>query len=160
MEEKNELVELLKKVDESNRQQARFVKIQCILTAVTLVCCFVVFIMVANVMPKLLPQLTSVAAQLQTVLSNVEQVTEDLAETDLESMITGVDSLVGNVDGLVGDVGGLVDDVDILVATGQDSLRKTMDKLNAINFETLNQAIEDLADVVEPLAKFFNVFNR
>ena len=159
MEEKKELIELLKKVEESNRQQTRFVKIQCILTAATLLCCLVVFIMVANVLPQILPKLNAVTTQLQTVLSNVEQVTEDLANTDLESMIQGVDSLVGNVDGLVGDVGGLVDDVDVLVASGQDSLRKTMDKLNAINFETLNQAIEDLAAVVEPLAKFFNVFN-
>ena len=42
------------------------------------------------------------------------------------------------------------------IAFLDDSLSE---KLNIIDFETLNQAIEDLADVVEPLAKFFNVFN-
>jgi len=53
-----------------------------------------------------------------------------------------------------------VDNVDSLVTTSQQSVRQITDKLNAIDFETLNLAIEDLADVVEPLAKFFNVFNR
>ena len=33
---------------------------------------------------------------------------------------------------------------------GQDSLKQTMDKLNTIDFETLNKAIEDLAAVVQP----------
>ena len=32
-------------------------------------------------------------------------------------------------------------------------------KLDTIDLDTLNKAIQDLADVVEPLARFFNVFN-
>ena len=59
---------------------------------------------------------------------------------------------MGNVEDLVGNV-------DSLAINAQDSLKQTMTKLGAINFETLNKAIEDLAAVVEPLAKFFNVFN-
>ena len=42
----------------------------------------------------------------------------------------------------------------------QSSVKQITDKLNAIDLDTLNAAIENLADVVEPLARFFNVFNR
>jgi hypothetical protein len=49
------------------------------------------------------------------------------------------------------DLGAMVQNVDELVVT-------TREGLGAIDFKMLNQAIEDLADVVEPLAKFFNVF--
>jgi len=35
-----------------------------------------------------------------------------------------------------------------------------VDKINAIDIDTLNQAIKDFSDVVEPLAKFFNIFDR
>ena len=34
-----------------------------------------------------------------------------------------------------------------------------MEKLNTVDFETLNKAIEDLSKVIEPLAKFFGMFN-
>lgn len=47
----------------------------------------------------------------------------------------------------------------MLVTTGQDSLEQMMARLNAVDFKSLNQAIRNLADVVEPLAKFFNVFH-
>ena len=52
----------------------------------------------------------------------------------------------------------VVGDVDSLVVTGQESLEQTMGKLESINMEKLNQAIEDLAEVIEPLAKFFKKF--
>ena len=57
------------------------------------------------------------------------------------------------------ELGELVRDVDALVVTGEQSVEETMKKLGAIDFETLNRAIENLADVIEPLAKFFNIFN-
>ena len=39
-----------------------------------------------------------------------------------------------------------------------DSLEEAMNNLNSIDFEGLNSAIEDLGDVVEPLASFFGKF--
>ena len=52
----------------------------------------------------------------------------------------------------------MVDNVDSLVITGQQSLQQTMDKLNTIDFDALNQAIDDLSSVIEPLAKLSNLF--
>ena len=46
------------------------------------------------------------------------------------------------------------------VFPGQQSLEQTMEKLDSIDTEKLNQAIDDLSAVVEPLAKFFNVFQK
>ena len=37
-------------------------------------------------------------------------------------------------------------------------LFRAVKKLDAINFEALNRAIEDLADIVEPLANISNFF--
>ena len=71
-------------------------------------------------------------------LENLEIVTAQLADMELGDMIRNVDSLV---------------------TTSQDSLEQMMAKLNTIDFESLNDAIRNLADVVEPLAKFFNVFH-
>ena len=79
---------------------------------------------------NLMPEVRNLTAQMETVLTNLELVTNQLAGMDLGAMVRNVDELVVT----------------------------TQEGLGAIDFETLNQAIQDLADVVEPLAKFFNVF--
>ena len=140
MEENKEILELLQKIEASNRRQERAGKVMCALALVAAVCCVVELVMVCSVRPQvneILPRVDGVMSQMQTVLGNLEQTTEQLAALDLESMIT---------------------DVDTLVVTGQESLERTMEKLEAIDFEALNQAIGDLAAVIEPLARLSNMF--
>ena len=115
-------------------KQNQYAKWQCILTAAAAMCCLGVFVLVFTV----LPQIRGVAGQMEAVLTDLEAVTEELAQADLKGMAA---------------------DVDAFVTTGQSAVEQATEKLNVIDFETLNRAIEDLADVVEPLAKFFNVFN-
>ena len=79
-----------------------------------------------------------------TVLVDVYNRLTELAQSDLSGMVTNMDTLVANVDGLVG--------------TSQAGVEETMKKINAIDFDALNQAIKDLSDVIEPIAKFFNTF--
>jgi hypothetical protein len=90
---------------------------------------------------------------MQSVLGDMEQAAGQLAELDMGS-------IVGNVEALVGDVTALVGNVDNLAGSAQESLKQTMTKLNTIDFETLNKAIEDLSAVIQPLADFFSIFSR
>ena len=135
MEEKQELQELLERLDQSNRQQATFAKWQCIFSVLSAACIVGLCLLVYSLMP----QLQEMTTQMDTVLTNLEVVTDQLAGMDLGSMVQNVDELV---------------------ATSQAGVEQAMDQLNAIDFDTLNAAIRDLAAVVEPLAKFFNVFSR
>ena len=147
MEQNNQMLELLAKIEKANRRQLLFTQILCGLALVAAVFCVVALLQVRQMMP----QLNAVITQMQTVLGSMEEVAGELAQLDMQS-------IVGNVEALVGDVEGLVGNVDDLATSAQESLKQTMTKFGAINFETLNKAIEDLAAVVEPLAKFFNVF--
>lgn len=147
MEQNNQMLELLAKIEKTNRRQLLFTQILCGLALVAAVFCVVALLQVRQMMP----QLNAVITQMQTVLGSMEEVAGELAQLDMQS-------IVGNVEALVGDVEGLVGNVDDLATSAQESLKQTMTKFGAINFETLNKAIEDLAAVVEPLAKFFNVF--
>ena len=140
MEEKNELLELLKKIEESNRKQLLYTRIQCV-AAVAAVACFAgTYFLIKDFLPQIsaiVTQIPGVVAQMEVVLSNLEIMTTDLAGIDFDGMIQGVNTLV---------------------ATGQVGLEETVAKMNAIDFETLNKAIDSLAKVVDPLAKFFKVF--
>lgn len=145
MEENRKMIELLEKLNETNRAQARWLRIQSVLTVVMALFCLAAVVLVW----KVAPQVNTVLEQTQSVLTNMESVAEEVAAMDLESMVDNVDTLVTNV--LT-----LVEDAETLVTEGQTSLETTMEKLNAVDFETLNKAIEDLSDIIEPIANFFN----
>lgn len=117
-----------------DKKQERLAKLQCILTGVAAACCLGILILVCTLMPRVY----GLVEQTETVLTNLEEVTQELAQTDLA---------------------GMVENVDTLATTSQSAVEHATEKLDTIDLDTLNKAIKDLADVVEPLARFFNVFN-
>lgn len=133
MEENKELLQLLEQIEKNGRKQVRIGRIQSLLMLVAVVCCAGAVVLVLH----FLPQIAAVVDQMEVVLGNLERTTGELAALDLQSMVK---------------------DVDTLVVTGQESLEQTMAKLNTLDFEALNQAIQDLGKVVEPLAKLFKAF--
>ena len=140
METKERTLELLEKMEKNSRRLVLYARVQAILSLIAALCCAA--LLICGI--KILPQLQNAAQQAETVLTNLETVTTELAQSDLSGMVENVDALVSNVDGLV--------------STSQEGVEQTMEKLNGIDFEALNQAIKDLSDVIEPIAKFFNTF--
>lgn len=141
MEENKEMLELLVRIEKNGRRQARLSGLLCILSLAAVVLCAAVLLTAINVMPQItqiLPRIDTVLTQLNTVLGNLETMTGPLAAIDFS---------------------GMVSDVDALVVSGQQSLELTMGKLNELDIATLNKAINDLAQVVEPLSKFFQAFS-
>ena len=134
MEENREMLEILRQIEKNGRRQILMSRVQCAFTVAAALCCVVMAVLVWNV----LPELSTVVGQMETVLGNLENVTGQLAAADLAEMAGNVDSLV---------------------VTGQQSLEQTMEKINAIDLETLNKAIEDLSRIIEPLARFFGKFS-
>ena len=140
MENNEKMMELLERMEKANRKQVAYARLQFIFTLIAAACCAVLLFFGL----KILPQLQEAAVQAETVLSNLESVTTELAQADLSGMVENVDVLVTNVDGLVG--------------TSQTAVEQTMTKINSVDFEALNDAIEDLSAVIEPIANFFNTF--
>ncbi len=135
MEENKEIIELLKKLDESSQKRVRLGRILCVLALVAALFCGATFAVVFS----LVPQVETVLTQLQPVLGNLEQTSQQLAALDLEGMVSNVDALV---------------------VTGQQTLQQSMEKLDTVDFDALNQAIRDLSAVIEPLAKWGKMFQR
>lgn len=140
MEQDQKMLDLLERMEKANRKQVAYARLQFVFSAVAAMCCAVLLFFGL----KVLPQLQEAAIQAETVLTNLETVTTELAQVDLSSMVENVDTLVTNVDGLVG--------------TSQSAVEQTMMKINGVDFDALNEAIKDLSDVIEPIAKFFNNF--
>ena len=147
MEENKELLELLKEIKEANRKQVIYGRIICAAAIVAALCFAGVFLLVWDFLPQIsqviievtdvVEQLPGIVSQMEGVLTNLQEVTEKLTAVDF---------------------GGMIDGVNMLVESGQSGLEQTVNKLNSIDFESLNKAIKNLEAVVEPMAKFFKVF--
>lgn len=133
-------------------KQERLAKLQCILTGVAAVCCLGIFILVCTLMPRVY----GLAEQAETVLTDLEAVTGQL-EGQMDVILTNLDDVTKEL--AQADLAGMVENVDTLATTSQNAVEHATEKLDTIDLDTLNKAIQDLADVVEPLARFFNVFN-
>jgi len=140
MGNEQKLQDLLEKIELYNRRQVRYARLQFIFTLVAAAA----FIALLVIGVQVFPQLQEAVAQAEVVLTNLETVTTELANADLTGMVENIDALVGNVDDLV--------------STSQTGVTQAVQKINAINFDALNDAIKDLSDVIEPIAKFFKSF--
>lgn len=137
MEENKEMLELLRKIDRSNRLQTWSGYVR---TGLVLVCAVCMVVLTAAVL-KLLPQIHTILEQAQNAIRQVETVLDYLEQTSYQLSQVDLEGMVSNVDGLV--------------TTGQQSLQESMAKLNSVDFEALNQAIQDLSAVIQPLARLF-----
>lgn len=62
------------------------------------------------------------------------------------------------VDGTLEDFGEVFNNVNSLVDSSSKAVEQTMDKVEQMDIESLNEAISDLNDVVAPMAEFFGRF--
>ena len=142
MEENKETLELLRKIERSSRMQTYSGYVRTGLMLVCAVCMAVLVVMVFRLMPQIneiLAQAQHAFNQVGTVLDYLEQTSYQLSQVDLQGMVS-------NVDGLV--------------TTGQQSLEASMEKLNGVDFEALNKAIQDLSAVTQSLANVARIFGR
>lgn len=139
MEEKD-VHEILERMEKTNRQQLRYMRLQSILAVLAALCFVALAFAVGRVMPRLsgfADEAENLLAQAEVVLTNLEEVTQELTQVEFTAM---------------------VEDVGALVSSSQAGLEETLEKVNSIDIEKLNEAIDGLSKVVEPLAKFFKVF--
>jgi len=142
MEMNQQMLEYMEKLEQSNRRQVVFARVQCIFSILAAVCCLLLLLTVAKLVPdirELSGQISTIAVQAETVLTNLETVTEELAAADLTSV---------------------VEDVDALVVTSQEALLEALTKVNSIDIETLNIALEHLAKIVERLERVSSFLGR
>lgn len=135
-----------------DKKQEQLAKLQCILTGVAAACCLGILILVCMLMPRVY----GLVEQTETVLTNLEAVTGQL-EGQMDGILTNLEEVTQEL--AQTDLAGMVENVDTLATTSQSAVEHATEKLDTMDLDTLNKAIKDLADVVEPLARFFNVFN-
>ena len=122
----------------SSRKQERYARIQCVCAVAAALFCLLLLISVCRVIPEiqqLAAQVNNLSSQAETVLNNLETVSDALVQADIP---------------------GMVDNVSTLVDSSQEGVQQALEKVNAIDIDTLNKAIENLTTIVTPLANIVN----
>lgn len=93
--------------------------------------------------------------QLQAMMNSAQHILAD-AQTSV-SNLNGLTAELqrSNISGLLSEMGVLVEDAQVAVEGAVDGMGQAVGKIEELDIATLNQAIEDLSAVVEPLAKLF-----
>lgn len=124
-------VEKSKHTDESIQElQLKIMKKQLWYSRLTIVT-FLVLILVVGYM---VVQISSLVPQVNSVLDNVEEISADLRDERLIDTIR---------------------DIDEFTKTSQDGVERAIEKLESIDLDSLNEAIQDLNSLISPLASFF-----
>lgn len=135
--EREEFQKMMERIEKSNAGQEKYARRQYRMSQVAALAAVLILVVVTYTCAQLIPKVNATYRHLEAVMQDLEVITSELADADLNQMI---------------------DDIDSLVVSSEDNINSAMKKLNAIDFETLNAAIGDLAGVVSPLANFFGRF--
>ena len=127
----------MNRIDESSAWQAFYAKRQYYLSMISAGANVLMLLAVLCFAILLIPKINSVYKDLNSIIGNLQTVTQQLAEVDIED---------------------IADDIDELVSGSTESLDKTLEKLEAIDIDTLNTAIQNLSDAAAPLANLANMF--
>ena len=134
MDNQEQIQKLLEKMEANSRRQLFYSRIQFFATLALTVCCVLLLLRIR----QFLPQIELLAAQAEQVLTNLEAVTGELQKLYLVGMVENINSLV---------------------STSQDGVEEALGAIKEIRFDALNQAIEDLSAVIQPMADFVKRFN-
>ncbi|MDO4333667.1 MAG: hypothetical protein Q4C58_13415 [Eubacteriales bacterium] len=140
MQDNQGVIQLLEKMAADNEAQNRYLRKQLFFTRIFSVACCVLTIALLAVLLRVVPPL----------LGTLDQAVEALEQAS-ETMELVDDTLT--------DIQGLFEE-DGLVGQSGEALAQATQKISEMDIESLNAAIKNLGDVVEPLAEFFGKFKR
>lgn len=138
MEERTELETVMKQIEETEKERKKYEKRQFYMSAVSAVSCFLIFCLFLSVYISVVPKVKSTFNEIERVTVELGVISDQLTEADLA---------------------GLVEHVDTLAVTSEQGVQEALKKIESIDIDGLNSAIQALSEVVEPLAKFVGFFN-
>ena len=93
---------------------------------------------------------------LPVILTTVQRANDIMLQAS--ETIVLADAAIESITEMSATITEMGDNMDAFITENSESIADVMKKVEAVDFETLNKAIKDLGDVVEPFANFFGRF--
>lgn len=128
---------MMERIESSNAGQEKYARKQYRMSQITALASVLVLAVVIYTAALLIPKINVTYQNMQLILEDMREITSELADADLNRMIS---------------------DVDHLVISSEQNINDALEQVNSIDIDELNRAIQNLSDVVEPMAQFFGRF--
>lgn len=89
------------------------------------------------------------------VLDDISEISSRLGDIDIEALMESADKLLKTLEIAANELEPLIDNINDTLLEAQIEMADALRAIQSIDIETLNQAISDLAAVVEPFARLF-----
>lgn len=123
-----------KEMAKTEKSQLKYQKLAFIMSMLGTIFMGVILIIVIGLAVYIVPKVNTIYESTMVSLNNLEMLTTELNNADL---------------------GGTVQNINTLTVQATGDLSNTMQRLDSIDLEKLNKAIENLNATIEPMAKFF-----
>lgn len=138
--------ELLQQILESSKKEAKHAKWAARFTFGL----FLIFLVAGVILvPKVVLTLATVNSTIITAGQTIE---------NANGTIDSVNEAIEGVNQMTGSITGTSENMNSMLTDNSQSLTDAVEKMNNIDFEGLNKAIQDLQDAVGPFANFMNRF--
>ncbi len=153
MEQENqELLELLQKMLKENEDANRQLKKQLFYSKILACAGCVLAVIMAVVFLRIVPPLL---VTMDTAVEAMNQASDAMGQAT--QTLELVDETLAILDDALNDFSGLFDEQGLVVQSSE-ALSEAMEKIESMDIVSLNEAIRNLGEVVEPLANFFGRF--
>lgn len=147
------VIQYLEKLVEENtaqsrnlQKQLRFTRLLAIAACALAGAFLAALLCIAPPLLRTVKQADGLMEQVSAAVENADQALSQVTQT-----LTEADKALLEIQSMF--------DEDGLMSQTGDALAQAMEKVDSMDIESLNKAIRDLGDVVEPLANFFNKFH-
>ena len=145
----------LKELLQYEKKNLRINRIKLVCAAACVVTCIVVALILGINVGKIAKQVEEVSAVLSETGENIDKVALDLEEVDFEALGKSVQAFAEVGTETIEQIKASTEGLDEIMA----QVKIAVENLSDINIDELNTGIKTLNDVLEPLARFFNIFH-
>ena len=149
-----ELIETLKTLHSYEKRNLRINRIRLIISVVSLVICIILAIFVFRNVSAFTKKADTALDALTNAGNNINALSDRIEKLELEKLAKSLGNIVDVSEETIGEIHNAVGGLDQLVKDADDA----MQHINSVDFENLNNGIQRLNDVLEPVANFFKFF--
>ena len=145
----NESMEdLLRQILEADKNEVKYAK----RAAFFMTGLFVIFLVAAVI---IVPKVVETLSHVNTAVIAAGETLKGADDT-----LQSVNEAIENINTMSASITDTSENMNAMLTDNAQALTDAVDKMNAIDFDTLNKAIKDLHDAVGPFANFMNKFSR
>lgn len=144
-------IEELKQLE---RKNLRLNRIKLICLALTTAACVLICVMLLVNIGSITKNIDDLSAVMTEAGSNINTVAQDLQKLDFKALGESVETFATTGAETVDQIKSSTQGLETLI----EQISNAMKNLQSINIEQLNDSIQEMHDVLEPLSKFFKAF--